>query len=199
MKSIRSFLALVVTVSLALLPIAPAYSAVSVTDEHVEGQNRWSIQRDGDQVPGADSTYDIGESGNEVANLYVDNVRILTTVFATGYEAGASTMASEASNLTSAALTFGIFTKTDLDSTSDYYTYLADGVPKQTVTITLLAKTGSGNWVITDDYDASVTTTKTNWDDITFNSALDSVTLLFLDNTVGWVIVANDGCTISNS
>jgi len=38
------------------------------------GEDRWAIRSDGDLEPIADSTYDIGQSGNEVAALYVDDI-----------------------------------------------------------------------------------------------------------------------------
>lgn len=51
-----------------------AQAAVSMSDEAVLGNQRWSVQNDGDLAPGADSVYSIGESGNEVAAVYTDAV-----------------------------------------------------------------------------------------------------------------------------
>jgi len=55
---------------------SPAYAEVAATDEGVLGKDRWSIQNDGDFVPGADSDYDIGASGAEVNRMFVDNITL---------------------------------------------------------------------------------------------------------------------------
>ena len=39
--------------------------------------------------------------------------------------------------------------------------------------------------------------TKTGWDDIAFNAALDSVTLLYVDDSIGWIVVGTNSVTIT--
>ena len=51
-----------------------AFATVAVTDEAVLGNDRWSVQTDGDFVPGSDSDLDIGASGAEVDNIYADSL-----------------------------------------------------------------------------------------------------------------------------
>ena len=53
-----------------------AFAAVAVTDESVLGVSRWSVDSSGHFTPGADSTYKIGASGNEVSEIYADKVFI---------------------------------------------------------------------------------------------------------------------------
>ena len=76
---------------------------------------------------------------------------------------------------------------------------LADGVPGQILTIMLTASTGTFTLYITDDGIASTvfTMTKTGWDDIALGTALDSVTLLYVDDTVGWIIIGGNGHTVT--
>lgn len=74
---------------------------------------------------------------------------------------------------------------------------LADGTPGQMVTIILTADTGTFTLYITDDQVADGYMTKTGWDDLAFGDALDTVTLLYLDDTTGWIIVGNSGVVVT--
>ncbi|HAG50666.1 MAG TPA: hypothetical protein DCL42_04940 [Deltaproteobacteria bacterium] len=70
----RGLVFLIIALALLALPMA-GYSA-SMTDEAVLGNNRWSVQNDGDFIPNADSSYDIGAVGSEVDNIYVDDLYV---------------------------------------------------------------------------------------------------------------------------
>jgi len=74
---------------------------------------------------------------------------------------------------------------------------LADGEPGQILTVMLTASTGTFTLYITDDQVASGYMTKTGWDDIALGTALDSVTLLYLDDVVGWIIIGGNGHTVT--
>jgi hypothetical protein len=71
--------------------ISQGNSSVTVTDSGAngniafvtEGVTAWNINSSGHLVPGADSTFNIGASGTEVANAYIDNV-YLTSLTAAG-------------------------------------------------------------------------------------------------------------------
>jgi hypothetical protein len=62
--------------------ISQGDSSVTVTDTGTngniafatEGSTRWNINSNGHFVPGTDSTYNIGASGNEVSNIFVDTL-----------------------------------------------------------------------------------------------------------------------------
>ncbi len=41
-----------------------------------DGSTRWTMSNAGHLLPGADSTYNIGASGNEVSNIYVDTLNV---------------------------------------------------------------------------------------------------------------------------
>jgi hypothetical protein len=73
---------------------------------------------------------------------------------------------------------------------------IGDGTPGQMITVMVDADSG-GTLYITDDKAASGSVTKTGWDDIAFADALDSVTLLYVDDTIGWIVVGNSGVAIT--
>jgi hypothetical protein len=64
--------------------ITQGNTSVTVTDTGVdgtvtfvtEGSTRWTMSSAGHLLPGADSTYNIGASGNEVSNIYVDTLNV---------------------------------------------------------------------------------------------------------------------------
>ena len=66
----------------------PAFAAVDPTDEAVLGNNRWSVQSDGDLVPATDESFDIGASTSEVDNLYVKTAIFLNGSSYTSFAAG---------------------------------------------------------------------------------------------------------------
>ncbi len=120
------------------------------------------------------------------------NLKFQTNIFASGHDDGSTSMASDASHISSAWLAFGIITKVEIDAPSDQTRHIVDGVPGQMVTIQLTTKTNS-NWIIGDDRPI----VNTGWSTITFDTSGDSITLLWLDDTNGWIIVGNNGCTIA--
>lgn len=68
----RSFVFLVIALAMLILPVF--VQAASMSDESVLGNDRWSVQSDGDLVPVADSSYDIGSSSYKINDLYVGGV-----------------------------------------------------------------------------------------------------------------------------
>jgi hypothetical protein len=116
------------------------------------------------------------------------------TFAANGHKEGVTTNVSDESTLTSAALSFGYIIRTQ-DSPSDITVGLDDGAEGQMITIMLTAKAG-GSYIISET-SFPVTTHATGWSILTFDTAGDSVTLLWLDDTYGWVVISNDGVTIT--
>lgn len=132
---------------------------------------------------------DINVQGNSTFD------KTTVTMIANGHKDGVTTNVSTESNLTSAALAYGTVC---LQAGSAKSIALANGSKGQMVTFILTTYDGA-TITITDDQVSSAvfTMTKTGWDDIALNSELDSVTLLYLDDTNGWVIVGNNGATIT--
>ena len=67
---------------------------------------------------------------------------------------------------------------------------LADGKPGQLLTIAITERAGSGTFILTP-------TTKTGFASLTFDAVGDSVTLLFVNSTVGWVVISNTSTTVT--
>jgi len=65
-------------------------------------------------------------------------------------------------------------------------TILQDGIPGQSLTLQAIYVQTNGSWVITP-------TTKTGYSTITMNAAFESVTLQFINTTVGWIIIGTSG------
>jgi len=153
---------------------------------------------------GAVAVDDINGYVGEVSNIYIKGQDVTSdgsraTILANGHKEGVTTNSSSESNLVAAALAYGVINRTGLDYTNAYSTTIANGTAGQMVTIILTAVT-SGTWVITDDGVSAATATalvNTGWDDITFNAALDSVTLLYVSDVIGWVIIGQNSVTVT--
>lgn len=66
---------------------------------------------------------------------------------------------------------------------------LADGVPGQTITITLVVD-GGGTGTLTP-------ATASGFATLAFADALDTATLRYIDDVVGWVLVGHNGVTVA--
>ena len=116
------------------------------------------------------------------------------TLFRSGHSSGSTTLVFSASHITSAQLAFGLIQKV-MAGGSDLTNEISDGTRGKQITLALSTKGGGGNWIIGDDTLGNIT--KTGWTTITFDTVLDSITLLWLDDTQGWIITGNSGCTIA--
>lgn len=88
-KGAKGICKIVLSILLAIgLFSGQSFAAVATTDESVLGNNRWSVQNDGDLIPGADESYDIGSSTSEVDNLYVKTAVVLNGTSYTSFAAG---------------------------------------------------------------------------------------------------------------
>ena len=141
----------------------------------------------------APSNFLEGDIAQKLNHAFASQVNIV------GNKNGVTLNVSGESNLTSAALAYAVITLADHGTgVLTRQISIANGVPGQMVTIVILAYTGTFTGLyITDDGVASSTMTKTGWDDICFNSALDSVTLLYVDDTIGWIIVGQYGVVVT--
>jgi len=117
------------------------------------------------------------------------------TIIANGHEDGVTTNVSTESNLLSAALAYGVI---QIQAGSAKSIALANGVKGQMVTILMTVYDGK-TVTITDDQVSSAvfTMTKTGWDDIALDAVNDTVTLLYVDDTYGWIIYGQYGATVT--
>lgn len=161
-----------------------------------DGAYRWRVDGDGPGhlLPGADGTYNIGDSTHEVNNIYAEDIDVSETIqfqstlYASGHNSGATTVGSAVSPLTSANLAFALVRIAD-GSYGDRA--LPDGTTGKIVTIQFIG--ASPSYVISG-VDSAMT--MTGWASITFDDQYDRITLLWADDTTGWIIMNNDGCTI---
>ena len=177
----KKFLGLAVVIAL-LSFVSVSYASVAVNEKILDV-----------------STY-VGEATNleiEGQDVSFDGSR--ATILANGHKDGVTDNVSGESDLLAAAVAYGIIKLADvgsLDSGDERFISLANGTAGQMLTIILIADSG-GTLYITDDKVASGTMTNTGWDDIAFDSALDSVTLLWVDDTTGWIIVGMNAVTVT--
>lgn len=99
---------------------------------------------------------------------------------------------SMATSDTAVSTSYG-FTRKAIASDSAYSAgTLADGYPGQILTVFITTVAGSGTFVLTP-------TTKTGFSSLTFDAAKDQATLLFVNSTVGWVLLSNTAVTVTLS
>jgi hypothetical protein len=135
----------------------------------------------------------VGEATRlDIEGQEVENDGSTVTILANGHKEGVTTNVSTESNLTSAALAYGVV-KLVIGSTR--YVSLDNGTAGQMITF-IVTTAGGGTVYITDDKVADADT-KTGWDDIALTELNDSVTLLYVDDTYGWIIVGQVGATIT--
>jgi len=160
---------------LALLMLVPVCAYASVAVEDSDGYV-------GEATVIDFSTQAVTYDGNKVS------------VLVNGHKEGVTSNVSSESHLTSAALGYGFV---NMVAGVERRIYLANGTKGQMVTLACSAKDVK-NIVISKVYGApAFTMTTTGWTTITFDTALDSITLLWLDDTYGWIIVGNNGCSIT--
>ena len=102
---------------------------------------------------------------------------------------GVSSIVSTVTPLTATHLAFSLLRFTD-GSPGDRE--LPDGVKGKSITLEMA---GSPSITIADDTPNAMT--KTGWTRIALDNQGDSITLLWVDDTYGWIITANDGCAIT--
>ena|SRR3990167_8818923 len=133
-----------------------------------------------------------GQGTSTFTNGEKANIPISTNILATGvYNANVTTVTH-----------INIATKT-LGSVN----YKLMIIPMGTVTRTLTLPNGTAGQTLTiliqnSSAPATVTltaTTKTGWDTATLDSPNDTITLLFIDTTYGWVVVGENGVTITHT
>lgn len=138
----------------------------------------------GDYIPVLDG------SAGKIKKLDASKITYSTNFFSSGYSEGSTSIASTVTPLTSANLAFGLI---QLANGSPGNHPLPDGSANgKTVTIELLA---DPVYKIANNGPTAMITT--GWSEILFDNANDKITLVWLDDTAGWIITSNNGCTIT--
>ena len=80
MKKHGYFLLVFTLCVLVGLPLVYAKDKVSTNTGYL-GNDQWTVEVGGDLVPMADSSYDLGETGSELANIYTDAMTLNGTEY----------------------------------------------------------------------------------------------------------------------
>lgn len=91
---------------------------------------------------------------------------------------------------TAVPVTYG-YVRKHLSSTTNVVLTLADGKAGQLLTLYISEVDSSGTALLRP-------TTNTGYVQLTFNAADDFVTLLYVDDTTGWVIIASNSVTVGH-
>lgn len=116
-----------------------------------------------------------------------DSGKFSAGLIGTGYTGGGAT--DMPSGITAIPLNYALIKKTYSNGTNEAGT-LADGIQGQVIKIVITCVNTSGSYKLTP-------TTKTGFTSITFVEKGDQATLLFLDNTNGWIIMGEIGTTVT--
>jgi hypothetical protein len=168
-------------IALVLLVAAPVFGAVAVKD--ITGK---TVEATTIHVKGQQGSFD-GSTASILANGHKEGVTAVVT--------------GKVTNISGTDfLSYGVIEFADHGTgVISRQIALANGTPGQMVTIMLKASTGTFTLYITDDGVAPgvFTMTKTGWDDIAFDAALDCVTLLYVDDQIGWILVGGNSVTVT--
>ncbi len=121
------------------------------------------------------------------------NITFQTSLLANGRAGGASTMSSSSTDMSVAGIAYSLTQKrvgggNGLDS-NGIGSLLPNGKPGQVLTLTITALQSGGTWVVTP-------VTSNDFTKLTFTAVGSTATLLFVDNTVGWIVMSNSTVTI---
>jgi len=169
---------------LALLVAFPAYASVAIDDNgtyegeasNINFSTGFSVSYDGSKAT-------VTASGSPV---YTGDVTFRTNLLAIGrYNGGSLTLQSSSTPVTATQLAYSVIQKRiggagGLDET-DGGTRLANGTPGQVISLIAIYREGSGTWIITP-------ATKTGFSTITMDAVGEHATLLYVNDTLGWII-----------
>lgn len=147
----------------------------------------------GDYVPVYDASTDNVKKMDATAQSTTGDLTFRTDLLAAGRVNAASSMASSSTAIGEGDLSYVVLRKyiggnSSLDET-DGGTHLPDGTPGQVLIIIAMDVDTDGSWIVTPDTSVTLTT-------ITFDAAGETVTLLYVDDTIGWTLIANEAATV---
>lgn len=150
------------------------------------GKYHWRVNSSGDFVPGTTAQNDIGSSSLKIADLHASgDLFFETSLQAVGMGSGeATSLPTSAANAQTP-----LYRMARVFITTRTLTF-ADGYPGQLLTLVAEPASDTGTLTIT-------ATTKLGWTSIAMDTVSDTVTLLYVDDTIGWVIAAAQGVTIT--
>lgn len=148
----------------------------------------------GDYVPVYDASTDSVKKMDANNPSGTGDVTFRTSLIAAGRINAASTMASSSTNVAPSNLPYMIIRKYiggggGLDLT-DGGTRLPDGISGQILVLIAQEVGTGGSWIVTPYTSLTISS-------LTFDAQGETTTLMYVDDTIGWVYIANYGTTIS--
>lgn len=188
MDALKKISSLFLILMLALAPVSFANTVDISEDGTSEGRAREINVSTGLNVSrtGGTATLTLDQSGD---------LTFRTTLLANGRAGGASTLGSSSTQLSPSSLPYSVVFKKvggggGLDGNPG--TTLQNGTPGQELSLIVTGLQSGGTWLITP-------TTKTGFSTITLDTVGDSVRLLYIDSTTGWVITSASGVIIAGT
>lgn len=150
----------------------------------------WAGSKYNSRIGAQDFCITVRNEAGTVANEVCKDIRVTAGLtddddyftLATGAPAGGST--SMTTGDTAVSTSFSYVRKAIASDPAFSTGTLANGKPGQLLTIEITEVQGSGTWTLTP-------TTKTGFTSLLFEAVGDRVSLLYIDNTVGWIIVGD--------
>jgi hypothetical protein len=182
MKKIFTFiLALLMTMPLC----APSFASVGVKDDGTMKGAATDI----DFVGGASDTFDGSKYTLDISQpssiTTAGDVTFRSTLTSLGRISASSSLASSSTSVGSTNVPYAIIRK--FLGAGAEATTLPNGVSGQVLNITVVVSAG-GVWTITPGNSRLIT----SW---TMTAADDSITLLYLNDTLGWIVIGAEGST----
>lgn len=159
-----------ILIMLLLLVVSPSFAAVGVK---VDGVN-------------VETATDLGfiDAGSTISS---DGSTTTINLLMSGLTNGdATTMTT---NDTAVSVAYGLVQKA-IGTYVSYPGTMANSTPGKIVTIIATERQGSGTFVLTP-------TTRTGFNTITFDAVGDSVSLLYLNSTNGWIVIGGSGVVVA--
>ena len=149
----------------------------------------------GDYIPVYDASADSVKKMDATSPVVSGDVTFQSTLAAIGREGGASTVSSSSTAVDPTSQAYTVVRKcvggnSSLDET-DGGTRLANGTPGKIVHLVLIALSTDGSWIVTPK-------TSTVFSYLTLDAVNESVTLLYVNATVGWIpISVGEGAAVT--
>lgn len=147
----------------------------------------------GDLVPVYDTSARVVKTMDAGALKTAGDLTFQSTLLAMGRANAASTAASSSTNLAPSSLPYVVFRKYiggsgGLDASPG--TTLPDGTTGQVLVLIAQEVDAGGSWLVTPATSLTISS-------LTFDAQGETTTLLYVDDTIGWIVLANYGTTIA--
>lgn len=189
----RKWISLVAMVGLLFWTASAFGSGNELAYKRVSELETITQAESGDFIPVYDASTDTVKKMDATNPSGTGDVTFRTSLIAAGRVNAASTVASSSTSLAPSSLPYVVLRKYigdggGLDET-DGGTRLGNGIPGQ-VLVLIAQEVGSGSWIVTPTTSLTIST-------LTFDAQGETTTLLYVDDTIGWIYIANYGTTIA--